>query len=153
MNLVELMSEELILPQLKASTRDAVLQELVACIVNAHPEINREEAFSVLLDRERIGSTAVGSGLAIPHAKLELEQAVTCLARAPEGVEFGALDGQPVHLFFAILAPAGKPGQHLKVLARASRMFMDTGFRAHLSEAKDRAALWSLIVEKDAELS
>lgn len=153
MRLVELMSEELILPEVEATTRDAVLQELVACTVRAHPNIDAKEAFSVLLSRERIGSTAIGSGLAIPHAKLQLDRAVTCLARAPKGVEFGALDGQPAHLFFSILAPIGQPGQHLKVLARASRMFMDTAFRARLFEAKDRAALWALIVEKDGELS
>lgn len=152
MKLVELMSEELILPQLEATHRDEALRALVSCVVQARPGIDAAGAFRVLQERERIGSTAIGNGLAIPHAKLPLSQAITCFARAPAGIEFGALDGQPAHLFLAILAPEGKPGAHLKVLARASRLFMDLPFRERLLGAEGRAELWSLLQQRDEAL-
>jgi PTS system nitrogen regulatory IIA component len=153
MRIVDIMSEDLIIPELAGTTREAVLAELVDCIVSFVPEIDAEHAIHVLVERERMGSTGVGQGLAIPHAKLpHLRRAVACFARSRRGVEFGALDGQPTHLFLALLAPEGNAGFHLKALARASRMFKDAAFRAALLEAPD-AALWAAIQDKDEALT
>lgn len=154
MRIVDIMSEDLIIPELLAESRDDVLAELVACIAGTTPEVDRQHAVRVLLERERIGSTGVGQGLAIPHAKLpNLRRAVACFARSSRGVDFGALDGKPTHLFLALLAPEGNASFHLKALARASRLFKDPAFRSELLETRDRPLLWSLIAKKDEALT
>lgn len=152
MRLLELTSEDLVIPELSALSRDELLREVVGCIVKARPHVDGASAYRLLLEREQIGSTAIGSGLAIPHAKLSLNQAVACLARSKQGVDFGALDGKPAFLFFTILAPTGNAGLHLKALARASRLFMDQDFRQRLLEAPDRHAIWEALRARDAEL-
>jgi len=154
MKIVDMLSEDLIVADLRATNRDEVLGELVACVVAAKPEIDANEALRVLLDRERIGSTGIGEGLAIPHARLpKLTQPVACFGRSPAGVDFRALDGQPTHLFLALLAPVGAAGFHLKALARASRMLKDSSFRERLMKADGAAGLWRAIADKDEALS
>jgi nitrogen PTS system EIIA component len=154
MKIVDIMSPSLVIPALSGHSREEVLAELVACIVQSRPTIDPANAVRVLLDRERVGSTGVGNGLAIPHAKLpRLERAVACFARSAGGVEFGALDGKPTFLFFALLAPEGNASLHLQALARASRLFKDSDFRARLSEGGDIEHLWSVISAKDQQLT
>ena len=149
-----MMSEALVIPDLQGTNRDEVLGELVSCIVAATPGVDTSLAFRVFQERERIGSTGVGQGLAIPHARLpSLDKAVACFARSRGGVDFRALDGQPTHLFLALLAPAGNAGFHLKALARASRMFKDSAFRARLLECEGGAELWAALSDKDNALS
>lgn len=154
MKIVDMLSEDLIIAELESSSRDEVLGELVACVVAAHPGILAAEALRVLLDRERIGSTGIGGGLAIPHARLpSLDTPIACFGRSRGGVSFRALDGEPTHLFLTLLAPVGAAGYHLKALARASRMLKDSDFRARLMAAEDRAELWQAFAEKDESLS
>ncbi len=147
------MSEELIVASLRGTGRDEVLAEVVDCIVAARPELERIRTLNVLLDRERLGSTGVGAGFAIPHGKRpELRSLVVCFARSAHGVDFGSLDGQPAHLFLTLLAPEGA-GIHLKALARASRLFKDADFRARLMAEPDRTELWKLLRDKDDRLA
>ena len=150
--IVDILSEDLIIPTLEATSRDAVIRELVAGIVRVTPIVSADSAVRVLVAREDIGSTGVGHGLAIPHAKLaSLDGAVACFARSTSGVDFGARDGQPCFLFLALLAPEGNAGLHLKALARASRLFKDPEFLRNLRESEPDK-VWSLIRDKDAEL-
>lgn len=152
MKIVDILSEDLIVPALEANDRDGVLRELVAAIVRVRPTVPIEDAVRVLVNREKIGSTGVGQGLAIPHAKLAtLTKAVACFGRSQEGIDFGALDGQPCHLFMALLAPEGNAGLHLKALARSSRLFKEPEFLRALQEASP-PAVWSLIRDRDATL-
>ena len=152
MKIVDILSEDLIIPSLESTSRDAVLRELVASLVRRHSQIDAEQAVRVLIAREDIGSTGVGNGLAIPHAKLRsLTKAVACFARSSEGVDFGARDARPSYLFLALLAPEGNAGMHLKALARASRLFKDPGFLARLRDAPS-GEVWPLIRDKDGEL-
>ena len=154
MMIVDILSEDLIIPNLQARTRDEVLAELVDRIVQNHREVDGKLALTFLIERERIGSTGIGNGIAIPHAKLpQLSRAIACFARSTEGVEFGSLDGRPAHLFLTLLAPERGAGLHLKALARASRLFKDADFRVRLLESEDTQALWSVIYEKDTQLS
>ena len=152
MRIVDILSEDLIVPELEATNRDAVLRELVGPIVRVHPEISADLAVNVLRDRENIGSTGVGHGLAIPHAKLpSLDGAVACFGRSVGGIDFAARDGAPCFLFLGLLAPAGRAGLHLKALARASRLFKELDFLNALRSAPpDR--VWPLIRDKDAQL-
>lgn len=152
MKIVDILSEDLIIPELEAKSRDAVIRELVDRIARVRPRVSADGAVRVLVAREDIGSTGVGHGLAIPHAKLSaLDGAVACFARSVAGVDFAARDGRPCFLFLALLAPEGNAGIHLKALARASRLFKEPAF---LQALRDAAAdqVWSMIRDKDAEL-
>lgn len=154
MMIVDILSEDLIIPNLRARTRDEVLAELVDRIVQTNQDVDGKLALTFLIERERIGSTGIGNGIAIPHAKLpKLQRAIACFARSVEGVDFGSLDGRPAHLFLALLAPERGAGLHLKALARASRLFKDADFRERLLESDDTKKLWSVIYEKDTQLS
>ena len=152
MKIVDILSEDLIVPALASENRDGVLEELVGGIVRVNPTISAAAALRVLIAREDIGSTGVGQGLAIPHAKLgALRRAVACFGRSSRGVDFGARDGEPCYLFMGLLAPEGNAGVHLKALARASRLFKEAAFLRALREAPAEE-VWSLIRDKDAQL-
>ncbi|MBI2376008.1 MAG: PTS sugar transporter subunit IIA [Deltaproteobacteria bacterium] len=153
MRLTDVMSEELVVASLKGTARDDVLAEVVDCIIAVRPELERVRTLQVLLERERLSSTGVGAGFAIPHGKRpELKSMVVCFARSTPGVEFGALDGHRSHLFLTLLAPEGA-ALHLKALARASRLLKDADFRARLIAEPDRSTLWRLLREKDDHLA
>src|SRR5262249_25680196 len=148
------LSEDLIIPDLRAEGRESVLEELVARLVEVRPDIDAAAAYRVLLDRERIASTAVVAGFAIPHARLpNLKGIVGIFARSKKGVAFGAPDAKPVHLFLTLLAPEGGSGLHLKALARVSRLFKDEAFRTRLIETDDRATIWANICAEDKRLA
>jgi nitrogen PTS system EIIA component len=154
MKIGDFLSEDLIIPELKATGREGVLEELVAHMAGVRMDIDNTTAFRVLLERERIASTAVGNGFAIPHARLpKLAGIVGCFARSKDGVDFGAPDVRPVHLFLTLLAPEGGSGLHLKALARASRLFKDPDFREKLIELDDRAKMWTMICAEDKRLA
>lgn len=154
MKIVDFLSQDLIVPRLAATTREGVLEELVQRIVLHKPEIDSSLAFRVLLERERLGSTGVGNGFAIPHAKVpQLGAVVGCLARSVHGVNFGSLDGKPAHLFLTLLAPEGGGGIHLKALARASRLFKDSEFRVRLMSVDDQTSMWAIICAEDKRLA
>jgi len=154
MMIVDILSEELIIPNLRGRTRDEALSELVEHIAKQNPDVDARLTLSLLTERERIGSTGIGNGIAIPHAKLpKIQRAIACFARSLEGVEFGSHDGRPAHLFLTLLAPERGSGVHLKALARAARLFKDTDFREQLLKANGAKSLWSVIYEKDTHLS
>jgi PTS system nitrogen regulatory IIA component len=154
--IVDILSEDLIIPDLAANTRDAALAELVDCMAASRKEIDRDFALRVLLERERVGSTAVGNGLAFPHARMPtIHRVIGCLGRSRPGVLCRANDSQATHLFVAILAPE-TGGLHLKALARASRVFKDGDFRAKLmsvTNGDSRKKMWDLLVEEDRRIS
>ncbi|MFO0725188.1 MAG: PTS sugar transporter subunit IIA [Myxococcota bacterium] len=154
MRLVDILSEDLVVPAVKSAERDGLLKEVVDQIARARPDVDRDAALRVLVDRERIGSTGVGNGFAIPHGKLpNLRGMVACFARSVSGVDFNSLDHQPAHLFLVLLAPEGAAGLHLKALARASRLFKDTEFRAKLMQEGNASELWGIIRAEDARLA
>ncbi|HQC23908.1 MAG TPA: PTS sugar transporter subunit IIA, partial [Syntrophales bacterium] len=104
----------------------------------------------VLLEREKLGSTGIGDGIAIPHGKLKgLERLVISFGRSRQGVDFDAIDGKPVHIFFLLMAPESSTGQHLKALAKISRMLKDPGFRSDLMAAENAEEIYRKIAEKD----
>lgn len=154
MRIADLMSEALVHAELAGSDRDEVLAEVVDHMV-AHAPVPLDRALTLdrLAERERLASTAVGHGIAIPHAKIPgIGRAVACLARSRAGVDFGSRDGEPTHIFLTILAPEGNAGLHLKALARASRLLMDEGFRSEMVELPDAAAIWAALILHDERL-
>ncbi len=150
MNIIDLMGPEDIIPSLAARTKDAVLEELAAKLVERHPELDRSELLAILQERERLGSTGIGDGIAIPHGKVKRMQGLALVfGRSLAGVDFSALDGRPAHLFFLLVAPEEAVGVHLKMLARISRILKNPAVRRGLLEAPDGAAIYTIIQERD----
>src|SRR5512139_374978 len=148
-----LYDEGLIAPALSGATKADVVRELAEHLAKHRPEINAARLVDVLWERERLGSTAIGDGIAIPHGKLPgLTGVLGAFGRHLPGVDFESLDGKPTKLFFVLVAPEDSVGQHLKALARVSRLLKDAGFREQLLAAPTRAALYNLIREEDEKL-
>ncbi len=146
-----LLQPEDILPSLAAETKDEALRELAAKVEEHHPLLDRTEVFRVLQERERLGSTGIGDGVAIPHGKLKRAgDLVLAFGRSKSGVDFDALDGRKVHIFFLLIAPEEAFGLHLKMLGRISRILKDPAVRKGLMEAPDAAAIYGIIREQDS---
>jgi PTS system nitrogen regulatory IIA component len=152
MKITEMLKREFVLEQLKAENKRDALAELAGVFAQGRVNVDSEAMLHILLERERLGSTGIGDGIAIPHGKLPgLEEMVVSFGRSREGIAFEAMDGKPVHLFFLLMAPENSAGQHLKALAKISRMLKDANFRKNLLEAKMHEDLFRIIVEKDDE--
>jgi PTS system nitrogen regulatory IIA component len=148
-----LTSDALVAANLTGTTKTAVLRELAEHLARQYPEINAERLVDVLWERERLGSTAIGDGIAIPHGKLPgLRGVIGAFGRHAAGVDFDSLDGSPTHLFFLLVAPEDSVGQHLKALARVSRLLKDRAFRDKLIGATNGEELFRLIREEDEKL-
>ena len=147
MTITDLVAPEAILPALKVNSKKQALQELAARASELTGQ-NERSVFEVLLQREKLGTTAVGYGVAIPHGKLpKLEKIFGLFARLERPIDFEALDGQPVDLIFLLLAPEGAGADHLKALARISRLLREPSTIERLRASKDRAALYSVLTE------
>jgi len=152
MKIVDLIRRDMVVPALQATDKRAILEELAAYMSGHHPRIDRATLARVLIEREQLASTAIGEGVAIPHGKLgAVGEIVACLGRAPAGVEFDSMDGQPTFLFFVLVAPESSTGAHLKALARISRVFKDSDFRRRLLAASDAEAMYAVVSEEDAK--
>jgi len=150
MKIVEILDEGAIVEEISSRDKKGVLEELVGVLVKEGRISDGKEAIQVLLEREKLGSTGIGEGIAIPHGKLpNLKNVVCAFGRSRTGIDFEAVDNQPVHLFFLLLAPENSAGEHLKALARISRLLKDNHFRQRLLEAKDKKEIYEIIVEED----
>lgn len=122
MELASLTNSELILPQLDSSDRSSLLRALSRHIVEKGYLADADKLFDRLLEREQLGSTGVGSGVAIPHCKMNgLDRVVLAVGSTRDGVDFGAIDGVPVRLFFLVVSPTSSPAAHLQCLAAISK--------------------------------
>ena len=136
MRLSDSMCDTCILDSLTAETRDAVLEELAAA--TAHAGILPDDVLRVLRKRERLGSTAVGMGVAIPHGTMSgLKRAILVFGRSQRGITCDAPDNKPCHLFFMVLAPEGAAGRQLAILGNIARLAKDETFRNSLMQAKN----------------
>jgi PTS system nitrogen regulatory IIA component len=137
MDIEDMLAPEGIIPRLKADDKKQALQAL-ATKAEAATGASAHEIYAALLQRERLSSTSLGRGIAIPHVKLPAVQAITCLfARLEHAVPFESHDGEPVDLLFFLLAPEQAGGDHLKALARISRLVRDPATLEGLRNAKD----------------
>lgn len=153
MKIIEMLSRSSILADMHSQTKREVLLELTRVFPAAHLPGGYEEAINVLLEREKLGSTGIGEGIAIPHGKIAgLDMMVVSFGRSLQGIDFNAMDGSPVNLFFLLLAPEGSAGLHLKALAKISRMLKDATFRRQLIDAADEAEIFAIIAQKDQEV-
>jgi len=151
MKILDNLKPQAIVPELKATDKNGVLNELSAVLAEVSGA-SQEEMVRVLLDRERLGSTGIGGGVAIPHGKLQsLDSLLLAFGRSREGVDFEAMDGKPTHLFFLLLAPEDSTGGHLKMLARISRLLKDSVFRESLMNAGNGNDLYAIFEQEDRD--
>lgn len=153
MQLSDIITSQAVLPSLKAASKKQLLQELS----NAAAKLTGLDArriFESLLQREKLGSTGLGQGIAIPHAKFsELDRVHGLFARLAHPVEFDAVDEQPVDLVFLLLAPESAGADHLKALARISRLMRDPGLVSKLRGTDSAAGLYAVLTEPAASAS
>jgi PTS system nitrogen regulatory IIA component len=151
MKIVEFLRPDAVIASLSGQTGQAVLAELCRPLSTIH-KIDSQRLLETLLDRERLGSTGIGEGVAIPHGKVPgLPGLVASFGRSPAGIDFRAIDGRPTYLFFALFAPENSAGAHLKALARISRIFKSSGFREGLMNATTADEIYRLIGAEDAK--
>jgi PTS system nitrogen regulatory IIA component len=153
MKITDFLSAESIIPNLAGHDKAAVLHELAEKFPAADAALNPKRVFNVLEEREKISTTAIGDGVAIPHGKLaDVDRVHAVFARSKPGIDFASLDGEPTHLFFALIAPENGAADHLKALARISRLLKEDAFRARLLEAKSSKEIFDTIVAEDRNL-
>jgi PTS system nitrogen regulatory IIA component len=154
MKFSELINKNYIIPEFKGSTKKQVLEELVEALASNKVEIDKVVLLNALLEREKLGSTGIGDGVAIPHGKLNgLDNIILLFGKSGQGVDFDAIDRKPVCMVFLLVAPADSAGFHLKALARLSRMLREKEFKNSLLMASDAEALLKIIIDKDENLS
>lgn len=135
---------------LRAQTKPEVLRELARLMARNDNSLDEKVVGEVLMERERLGSTGIQDGIAIPHGKVPgLGRIVIACGRSESGIDFDAHDQKPTHLFFVLLAPEFAAGQHLKALARLSRLLKDAPFREKLMSSTDAGQFFQNIVEED----
>jgi PTS system nitrogen regulatory IIA component len=150
MKITDYLTPELVVAELAVSSKDEALLKLAEQVATVVPGLESAGVLAVLKEREALGSTGIGGGIAIPHGKMGgLEEVIVLFARSSQGVEFAAVDGKPVHLIFLLLAPESAAGTHLKILARISRMLKQSEFCDKLLAAPDAGALYGLIKQED----
>jgi PTS system nitrogen regulatory IIA component len=148
MRLDSLTNPELIFPEIDASDREGVLKALSDQLERRRVIRSADELYARLMEREQLGSTGVGAGVAIPHCKLkDLSEVVLAIGITRGGVDFGAIDTKPVRLFFLVVSPTDAPAAHLQVLAAISRWLKEDSHATRVLELRDRQAIYHLLEE------
>ena len=152
MRIAEFLKPDAIVDELHAKSKTEILKELSTALAKTTPNISAQRLAMVLEERERVNSTGVGEGVAIPHGKLpELSTLSASFGVSHAGIDFEAHDKKPTFLFFALVAPENSAGLHLKALARISRLFRNASFRESILAAKGAQEIYSLILQEDAK--
>lgn len=152
MKLSDIFDPKSIILELKAKDKTSALEELAGSICSHEPYIDKAALVRVLLERERLGSTGIGDGVAIPHGKLSgIRHPIISFGRSKRGLDFDSMDGQPAYLFFLLVAPENSAGIHLKALAKIAKILKNNAFRKRLMAAATREELYQAVVETDEE--
>jgi PTS system nitrogen regulatory IIA component len=152
MRLSEILDAGNIIPDLKARDKKKALEELAENIVKSKPSLDKNSLVKVLLEREKLGSTGIGDGVAIPHGKFNgINEPIISFGRSLKGLDFESMDGQPVFLFFLLVAPENSASVHLKALARIAKILKNSSFRKMLMEIPTREELYQTIIQNDEE--
>ncbi|MFA5287098.1 MAG: PTS sugar transporter subunit IIA [Candidatus Omnitrophota bacterium] len=152
MQIMDFLSKKAIVTDIKSTKKEDVIKELVDALVEAGDieKRSRNKLIDSLMGREALGSTAIGQGIAIPHAKSDcVEKLVAAFGLSNKGVDFDSLDGEPAYIFFLLVAPQDSAGPHLKALARISRLLKDKYFRDTLRTCEDDKAIIKIITQED----
>jgi mannitol/fructose-specific phosphotransferase system IIA component (Ntr-type) len=149
-----LLSEDMVIPEILSQERDSALEEMVRYLKSKDKVRKDKELYEKLIQREKLGSTAIGKGIAIPHCKLtEAESPLLALAVSQEGVRFEALDGKPTHLFFLVVSSPDNPGQSLQILASIAHLIRKAGsLPKRIMAAKNPRKILEIIREEEERL-
>jgi PTS system nitrogen regulatory IIA component len=152
MKLSEIIDVNNIMPDLRCADKKGVLEELANAVSNHEPSIEKGALVKVLVERERLGTTGIGDGVAIPHGKMKgVSKPVISFGRCKDGVDFDSIDGQPAYLFCLLVAPENSSSVHLQVLAKIAKLLKSNALRKKLMEAKDREEIYQTIIQSDEE--
>lgn len=152
MKIMDFLSSETVVLDLKATDTESAIREMVEVLKRLKKIKDTSELIDILLQREKLGSTGIGNGVAIPHGKIDsLENQVGILGISKKGVDFKSLDGAPAHLIFLLVAPSNTSGEHLLAMASISRVFKDRLFRQSILKATTVEQVIGLIKELDQE--
>lgn len=149
MRLVEVLKPNAVRTQLVPKDKDGTLRELARIVAETDAGLDADAVYRVFSDRERLASTGVGSGVAIPHGRMETECFHAVMAICPQGVAFDSVDGEPARIFFAVIGPLKNPAEQLKVLARISRVLKDRAVRDRLLAAESCQAAFEIVAEEE----
>jgi len=154
MKISEILTKKNIIKDLKSFDKESVLEELSNFLKDRGEIPNKENLLLSLIAREKLGSTGIGENVAIPHAKIrDIDKIITVFARSQIGVEFESLDQKPVNFIYLILAPENSTGQHLKALARISRLFKNPSLRESVLRANETDQIYSILVDEDSKFT
>ncbi len=152
MKIMDFLNKKAVTANLKATDKEGVIRELVDILAKAADIKNKEDLVKALMARESLGSTGIGQNIGIPHAKSQgVKELVAAFGLSKKGVNFDSLDGDPVYIFFLLIAPEESAGPHLKALARISRMLKDKYFREMLMKSGDEKEILRIIQEEDSK--
>jgi nitrogen PTS system EIIA component len=152
MKIDDILNRDSIIADLVGTNKEEVLREVTDFLQTQGLIKNKVTLLNTLMEREKLGSTGIGENVAIPHGKSdEISQIITVFARSSMGVDFEALDQKPVHFICMVIAPSNSTGQHLKALARISRIFKNQNLRDGILELQDANQIYSLLLEEDSK--
>ena len=152
MKITDILKKDSIIDNLVSSNKASALEELSIFLKSKGLVPSKVNLLNALMEREQLGSTGIGENVAIPHAKIsEINQIITIFGRSKEGIEFDSLDKKPVHFIYLVLAPANSSGQHLKVLARISRLLKNKSLREAIMNASEANQIYSIIADEDSK--
>lgn len=152
MKILDYLKEEWVIPELQGADKGSVLKELSDVLVKPCQVASVEELLQVLLDREKLGSTGIGEGIAIPHGRLKkLKRFFISFGRSVKGVDFDSIDGKPSQLFFLVMAPENSAVDNLKLLGRIVTLLKDASFKRRLMQAQSQKELFQIISEEDGK--
>lgn len=150
MKIMDFLDQDSVIVDLKASDKKLAIVELVEVLKNKKKVKKTDEVIDVVLEREKLGSTGIGQGVAIPHGKTDaLQEQIGVLGISQKGIEFNSLDGEPVHIIFLLVGPVEVMGQHLKALSRISRLFKDKFLRQAIRNATMVEEVVKIIQQED----
>ncbi len=151
MTLLDILSPDSTIVDLKGETKEEIIAELVDSLANSDAITDRDKVLQAVLEREKIMSTGIGDGIAIPHGKSDsVEQLIAALGTQRRGVDFEALDGEPAYVFFLLVSPANVSGPHIKALARISRLLKNDEFKKKLIAAESSTAVIGIIETEES---
>ncbi len=152
MKIIDILNKEFVITNLDGIDKNSVLKELSAFLEEKGVVKNKDTLLTALTEREKLGSTGIGENVAIPHAKLEeIDHIITLFGRSEKGVEFESLDKKPVHFVCLVIAPSNSTGQHLKALARISRLLKNPVLREAVLSATEMGKIYSILVDEDSK--
>ena len=152
MKISDILKKEHVIKELNSCDKKNVFDELSSFLEDEGEITSKENLLTALIEREKLGSTGIGENVAIPHAKIsEIDKIITVFGRSKNGVEFESLDQKPVNFIFLVIAPENSTSQHLKALARISRLFKNASLRESVLRTNEADQIYSILVDEDSK--